>query len=89
MKSGSDEEKEAFLACRGYEIISFIGTFIQKNNGPMLSEDGKTGGIILLGCSYGNYPVISALSQVDSPSPDDCKLLQSHLKSIILYGKKL
>jgi hypothetical protein len=88
LNSGSNEEKEAFLAARGQEILSFIDTFVRHNDVPISSEDRKTGGIILLRWSFGNYPVIAALSQVDSLPQERLGLLRNHLKSIVLYGRK-
>ncbi|KAG6914298.1 hypothetical protein DXG01_001216 [Tephrocybe rancida] len=49
---GDDAKKDAELQSRGLEIAPFIDNFIVKNKLPAISEDGKTGGIVLLGGSW-------------------------------------
>jgi pimeloyl-ACP methyl ester carboxylesterase len=80
---GSDEEKEVYIASRGSEILSFIDTFIRQNRIPPAEERG---GVILLGWSIGTFPILSALSQIDSLGHERQELLQSYIKSVILHG---
>ena len=80
---GSDEEKEVYIASRGSEILSFIDTFIRQNCIPPAEERG---GVILLGWSIGTFPILSALSQIDSLGHERQELLQSYIKSVILHG---
>jgi pimeloyl-ACP methyl ester carboxylesterase len=88
LTSGTDEERQDFVAKRGRELLSFVDTFIQANNIPSVEEDytGRQGGVILLGWSLGAYVVLSALTQLETLSTDKLARLRSHLSSVIIHG---
>ncbi|KAJ7764861.1 Alpha/Beta hydrolase protein [Mycena metata] len=82
--TGSDEEKANFIKSRGVELANFIDTFIQNNQLPPISDDGKTGGVALLGWSAGNLITAAAIANLDALSDASKKRLKSHLRGHIM-----
>lgn len=84
--STDDCAHQSFLARRGLEIAQFLVWLIEKNDIPMRSADGKTGGIALLGWSMGVTTVLSFFANLKSYPCEIVTKLEPYLKSLILHG---
>ncbi len=82
----SEADRDAQIAARGHEIASFVDAFIQKFKLPPLSDDGKIGGVALLGWSVGGaFPVAAVASSGTLPTDVQARL-SSYVRSLIVYG---
>ncbi|KAL6307574.1 hypothetical protein BKA93DRAFT_768745, partial [Sparassis latifolia] len=81
---GTEEVKEALLTARGIEIANFIDAFIQKHDIPPISEDGKGGGVGLLGWSAGNTVTLSAIANLDKLPSEVQSRLARYLRALII-----
>lgn len=86
--SGSDEAKAAYLCDRGLEYLYFVDRFIQLKALPAISEDGKSGGVALLGWSLGASFTTAALASTSRLDIESKERLRKHLKTIILQGMR-
>jgi pimeloyl-ACP methyl ester carboxylesterase len=81
----SEADRDAQIAARGHEIASFVDAFIQKFKLPPLSDDGKIGGVALLGWSVGGaFPVAAVASSGTLPTDVQARL-SSYVRSLIVY----
>jgi len=81
----SEADRDAQIAARGHEIASFVDAFIQKFKLPPLSDDGKIGGVALLGWSVGGaFPVAAVASSSTLPTDVQARL-SSYVRSLIVY----
>lgn len=78
--SGSDSEKQEWLIARGCEIVVFVTDFIERENLPPISADGKKGGIALLGWSAGATFTAAAVVHMG------LSRFASYLRAHILHG---
>ncbi|KAG5351270.1 hypothetical protein C0989_007164 [Termitomyces sp. Mn162] len=85
VSGGTDEQKDSEFKARGIEVATFIDHFIQQNNLPSIPEDGKAGGIILLGWSLGSAIALAAIANAYALSSDTRARLGAHIKSVIVY----
>ncbi|KAJ3825474.1 Alpha/Beta hydrolase protein [Lentinula raphanica] len=83
LTGGDDEKKNAWLRLRGQEFGLFIAKFIQQNNLPPITPDGKSGGAVILGWSAGASLAIATLSIVDTLPQDARGLLSAHIRAFI------
>lgn len=86
LASGSDEQKAAFLNARGVEIATFIDLFVERNEVPPISLDGRTGGFALLGWSLGNAIALSAVANIDALPSAAQDRWASGMRALILHG---
>jgi hypothetical protein len=86
LEQGSSEEKAEFWRDRGHEIALFIDAFIKENNIPPISNDGQSGGVILLGWSLGCGEANATVAHVDTLPPPLRSHLASYIRALILYG---
>ncbi|KAK7055271.1 Alpha/Beta hydrolase protein [Favolaschia claudopus] len=80
-----DAERQTQLDNRGREISNFIVNFITQNRLPPISNDGKTGGAIILGWSVGAPYAMAALSSADSLPLASRVVLAAYLRSVVIY----
>ncbi|KAF8074541.1 hypothetical protein FPV67DRAFT_1559307 [Lyophyllum atratum] len=85
MNGGTDEQRNAQIQARGHEMATFINNFIQKFDLPPISEDGKTGGIILLGWSVGAAFALATISASHTLPGEIRGRLSSYIRSLVLY----
>ncbi|KAK0484416.1 hypothetical protein IW261DRAFT_1456391, partial [Armillaria novae-zelandiae] len=86
LNGGSSEaDRDAQIAARGHEVASFVDAFIQKFKLPPLSDDGKTGGVALLGWSEGGAFPIAAVASSDTLPTHVQARLSSYVRSLIVY----
>lgn len=84
LSGGSDDERADFVRARGLEIATFVDRFIENQGVPPISEDGKSGGIALLGWSLGSAFVLSTISCCDTWPTELQSRLKTHLRALIL-----
>jgi hypothetical protein len=65
---------------------NFIEAFIQKNDLPPISADGKTGGVAVLGWSAGGLLSCAVIANIDSLSPTAKDRFKLYLRAHILQG---
>ncbi|KAF9801423.1 hypothetical protein IEO21_10112 [Rhodonia placenta] len=87
LSGGSDDERADFVRARGLEIATFVDRFIENQGVPPISEDGKSGGIALLGWSLGSAFVLSTISCCDTWPTELQSRLKTHLRALILQSK--
>ncbi|THH21276.1 hypothetical protein EW146_g257 [Bondarzewia mesenterica] len=83
--TGTDQQKSAWMQARGQEVANFIDAFIQKYDIPAISDDGKSGGIALLGWSVGAPFACAAIASVDTLPPDARARLGSRIRTLIAH----
>ncbi|KAJ7162772.1 Alpha/Beta hydrolase protein [Mycena crocata] len=83
--TGTDEDRERFWHSRGVELANFVDAFIQTNNLPPISTDGTTGGVVLLGWSFGSLFTASAIAAIDGLSDAIQARLKSHLRAHVMH----
>ncbi|KAL6308738.1 Alpha/Beta hydrolase protein [Sparassis latifolia] len=81
---GTEDAKEAFITARGLEMANFIDRFVQQQNIPPITEDGKGGGMGLLGWSSAVPVVLSAVANLDKLPTDVQERLARYLRALIL-----
>ncbi|KAI0942664.1 hypothetical protein AcW1_003230 [Taiwanofungus camphoratus] len=84
LASGTDEEKGSFVRARGLELATFTDNFIKQNNLPPISEDGKGGGIALLGWSLGSTVTLACVANIDSLPAEVQSRFKLYLRAHIL-----
>ncbi|KAL5488023.1 hypothetical protein ACEPAI_6131 [Sanghuangporus weigelae] len=85
LKDGTDEAKEQFMRTRGLEIARFLVWLVKELNIPPASEDGKSGGIALLGWSLGNITTMAFLGNLSSYAEDITETLEPYLRTFFIY----
>ncbi|KAI0644105.1 hypothetical protein C8Q79DRAFT_1002086 [Trametes meyenii] len=85
LSNGTAEDKSTFLQARGEEIANFIVRFANRKLIPPVSPDGRSGGISLLGWSFGNAFSLATIANINSYTPDVQRFLSSNLRSLILH----
>ncbi|THH12476.1 hypothetical protein EW146_g7663 [Bondarzewia mesenterica] len=83
---GTDEQKDAYMKARGHEIATFIDLFVQKHNLPPISDDGKTGGVVILGWSLGNSMSMASIANLDTLPTDVQSRFASRVRTLIMHG---
>lgn len=86
LSSGSDTDKASFLQDRAAEFATFVSTFIQNNNIPPPTADGKNGGVALLGWSQGNAFSIATVANVQIYPKTVKDSLAGYLRALIMQG---
>ena len=86
LKQGTEDERGNYLKNRGHEFATFIHAFVNENNIPPISEDGKSGGVVLLGWSMGCGEAIATIAHAGTLPPDIRTRLSSYIRALVLYG---
>ena len=78
--------RKAFLDRMGAQLAQFIQQFVQMETStiPKIGRDGKTGGIAVVGWSFG---AIYALAMFSVPDLVNQSFLKDYIKDLVLYGK--
>jgi hypothetical protein len=71
----------------GAELATFYDLFIQMHGIPIISKDGKSGGIALLGWSSGCTFTLASLAQIASLQADTRARMSCRIRALILEGK--
>lgn len=90
LKSADLDSQRAVVHARGLEIAAFLFWLIQKESIPRRPLDGqgeRSGGIVLLGWSWGNTMTMSFLAQASRLPEEDRSLLNGYMRSFIMYGE--
>ncbi|TFK25436.1 hypothetical protein FA15DRAFT_703697 [Coprinopsis marcescibilis] len=80
----SKDEKAGYLRDRGMEILRFVDLFIQANDVPEVSEDGKSGGVAVLGWALGAGVTLASLSHASELDKDVSERLSRYIRAHIL-----
>ena len=86
LQNGTVSDQTAFFQARGEEIATFIELFINQNNIPAPSADGKTGGVGLLGWSLGNTFSVATIANLQSYATSTQHTLAKYLRALIFQG---
>ena len=84
--NGSKEQRDVWSRDRGHELGTFIHRFVEKENIPPISVDGKTGGIVLLGWSAGSGIANATIAYADTLPSDVRSCLSLYIRSLIIQG---
>ena len=74
------------MKARGLELARFLVWVIKDQKIPPASEDGKTGGLALLGWSLGNITTMAFLGNLKSYPEDIVETLEPYLRTFLIYG---
>ncbi|KAH9830742.1 Alpha/Beta hydrolase protein [Rhodofomes roseus] len=72
---------------RGFEIAAFVIWFIRKESIPPLRLDGEktSGGISVLGWSWGNTMSLSFVARATELSKQDQEFLEAYMRALVIY----
>ena len=87
LSQGDESDHALFLETRGVEIASFLDGLIDALSLPGPTDDGKEGGLALMGWSMGNIFTLSTVASVSLLQPQVQTRLQSYLRKLIMFGK--
>ena len=87
LQSGTDDERATFFKLQAIELATFIDRYVQQSHIPPISDDRKTGGIILLGWSLGCAHGLAVLSNADIYPEATRRNLALYLRSYIMFGE--
>ena len=86
MKSADKDAQDAFAKARAAEFATFIKSFIEEENIPKISDDGKDGGIVFVSWSSGVAYSIPLLSSADSLPKETRNAVEPYLRSYVVFG---
>jgi len=81
------EKRASFMEARGHEFGSFIDIFTQKFGLPPISDDGKTGGSIVLGWSMGSLFAAATVAHAPTLPVDVRSRIAQHVRALVVYGE--
>jgi hypothetical protein len=83
------DDQEAVLHVQALELAEFIAHFIREEKlpRPIHSNGMNSGGVSILTWSVGSASVLSLLANISTLSDSVNTLLESHLRTVILYGE--
>ncbi|KAJ7806830.1 hypothetical protein B0H13DRAFT_1669614 [Mycena leptocephala] len=77
--------RQSFQHLLGLQTAWFLEHFIKHENTPKVTTDGRAGGFILVGWSFGNATTLALLAEADMIPRQLYKILEPHLRSLVLY----
>jgi pimeloyl-ACP methyl ester carboxylesterase len=80
--------RQSFQHLLGLQTAWFLEHFIKHENTPKVTADGRAGGFILVGWSFGNATTLALLAEADMIPQQLYKTLEPHLRSLVLYGSE-
>ena len=86
LNGNDDVAHRAFLRDRGLEVAYFLKWIIDEMKIPQASEDGKAGGLALMGWSLGNTTTTAFLGHLQTYPPELVKALEPYLRTFFIYG---
>ena len=84
-----DGESYEWHRLRGLQYATFISNFVKENGIPPISQDGKEGGVALVGWSLGSTYAIAPLAYVDTYPPQLQAFLKQYVRGLILQGESI
>jgi pimeloyl-ACP methyl ester carboxylesterase len=78
--------RKLFLETLGLQVAQFLTAFLDQNDIPRASPDGKSGGLALLGWSLGGLSVLTLLGQSDAIPKSYFTRLGPYLRTCLLLG---
>ena len=87
LNGNNDLAHKAFLRDRGLEIAHFLKWIIDEMKIPLASEDGKAGGLALMGWSLGNTTTVAFLRYLKTYPSELVTALEPYIRTFFIYGK--
>lgn len=85
--NSTDSEKHTeFLKNRGSEVAQFLANVVKEKDIPPASEDGKSGGLAIMGWSLGNVTTMAFLRHLESYPEAVLSTLDKYLRTFFIYG---
>ncbi|KAH9937693.1 Alpha/Beta hydrolase protein [Fomitopsis serialis] len=88
LRSTNLDEQRAMIDARGQEVAAFLVWFIRQANIPLRSKNQEitsSGGLALLGWSWGNTMTVSFLAQASRLPQEDRRFIDDYLSAFIMY----
>jgi pimeloyl-ACP methyl ester carboxylesterase len=82
--NGTDADRTQFSTARGVELLTFVSQFILQNALPQISNDGSSGGVVLIGWSLGNPLPIAAVANIDKVPSTMQTQLAAYMRGLIM-----
>ena len=89
LNDNDDLAHKAFLRDRGLETAYFLKWIIDEMKIPRASEDGKAGGLALMGWSLGNATTIAFLRYLKTYPSELVAALEPYLRTFFIYGNSI
>ncbi|TFK73217.1 alpha/beta-hydrolase, partial [Pluteus cervinus] len=77
---------KSILERMALDVSGLLNWFLDHNEVPQISEDGKSGGICLLGWSMGGATVLAFLGQPGIVGNETYVRLEPYLRRLVIYG---
>lgn len=86
VNNGTVAQRDDFMKARGIELGIFMDKFMQQNNIPALSADGRAGGAAVIGWSVGNIFTLSTIANIHALPEDVQARLASRIHTLVMQG---
>lgn len=89
MRSPDKDRQRMQLHRRGLEIAAFLVWFIRREKIPpyVHNLDKTSGGVSLLGWSWGNTMSLCFIARAKQLLREDRELLEAYLRTLVIYGE--
>jgi pimeloyl-ACP methyl ester carboxylesterase len=84
--NGATSARDLLVKSMGIELLNYIDIFIQQHDIPVISSDGNSGGIALVGWSLGTILTVPAIANIDAIAADARSRISSRLRAYIMHG---
>jgi hypothetical protein len=78
--------RKSFFEQLALEMTHFLLWFIQTYNIPCISNNGKSGGLAIMGWSMGSITSLTVLGQPEVIPETSYRTLEHYLREMILFG---
>jgi hypothetical protein len=78
--------QKTFMESIGRQVANFLLWFAETNKIPQISANRRTGGISLMGWSFGNATTLSILGHPEAMPKDLYQRLEPYFRQLIMYG---
>ena len=91
MRGPDRNGQRAQLHRRGFEISAFVIWFIREENIPPFNLVGESasGGISILGWSWGNTMSLSFVARARELPKEDQEFLEAYVRTLVIYGEPI
>ncbi|KIO11083.1 hypothetical protein M404DRAFT_994761 [Pisolithus tinctorius Marx 270] len=89
LQSSDNNDHKEYLCLAGLQIVGFLLAFAASQSIPKYAKEQKTGGIILIGWSFGAVYPNAALTTLDALTTDELRDLESYLHTVVYYDMSL
>ncbi|KIM92126.1 hypothetical protein PILCRDRAFT_57414 [Piloderma croceum F 1598] len=78
--------RKSFFEQLALEVTHFLLWFVQTYNIPRISNNGKSGGLAIMGWSIGSITSLAVLGQPEVIPEASYRTLEHYLREMILFG---